>query len=116
MFHSKRENEPWIKVDLESIYTIEYVTIYNRKQNYHRLRNGKIQVSKSSFDEGVFKTCATFKEIIDSPYVESFPCPYKFKGKYVRLIIGPLFEIFPSDSEHGSRVLNIHEMEVYGWQ
>ena len=102
--HTYASPAPWWKVDLQNMYVIRSVKIYNRADsNTDRLQNGQIKVADNlNFDMVDFKACGEFQTMTE-PTSREFFCPGYTYGQFVEVIM------------FHNEILTLCEVEVYGY-
>ncbi|CAC5416584.1 unnamed protein product [Mytilus coruscus] len=101
--HTERENEPFWIVDLEKIYKIKRIEIFNRNKGFkrsgERLHDLDITVGPT---ENEMKLCAHYVGPAKLGDHLEFECLHE-DIRYVKLMI------------NGTEVLNVVEVKVYAW-
>ena len=104
--HTKKELNPWLKIDLQNIALINYIVIYNRIRFTGRLRDIIIYVANSPNMLKDQQVCTTFEKVKRRSKIESFNCHSDTKGRYVKVV----------NRNHGFKgFLSLCEIRVYGW-
>lgn len=110
VFHSAAEQSPWIQVDLEKIFQISQIKIYNRSDCCpERLNNYTIFISEKPINPNIdFNSLLLDDKVVKIPSHGSsllITINTNYSGRFVRLQINP--------SSKNDNILNIAELEIY---
>lgn len=101
--HTGSSQPVWLRVDLQKLFAITRVKIYNLIAFSDRLKNAAIEVAASNDMSKNNRFCAKVPKIFPQDQIQNFDCQPYTSGRYVRLI-------------KSGGYLHVCELQVFGYE